>query len=96
METLNVTLANDNNASESLDVELSPVTKKSFARYRSLLRIMDTIHNDIADKLNEKREATKAGFFRPEDDYIPESKKNNFFSLMMDIRNQTKPAAILP
>ena|ERR1041385_149200 len=81
---------------EEMEIEVEPLDpdelalagtpKERFNRYRSSLRIMDQIHNDIADIVNEKRHADFIAFFRPEDRYIPESKNNNHYELMMQAR----------
>lgn len=98
---LNVTLANDGGQTdiESLDVELDvapPMTRKAFNHYRAMLRIMNSIHNDIADAINEKRAAALKGFFRVEDEFIPETKQNDFYSLWLDIAAQDKVKQPLP
>ena len=102
-EELNVTLAEsqdlDSQDVETLDVELDcrqPWTKKSFDAYRSKLRLLDKIHNEIADKLNEKREATRKSFFRPEDNYVPESKQNNHLALWFTTERQANAMPSLP
>jgi len=66
-----------------MELELAGTPKQRFNKYRQLLRIMDTVHNDIADEINKKRDADFRAFFRPEDLYIPESKNNNHYDLMM-------------
>lgn len=58
-------------------------TKKSIARLHRLSRIMDTVHNEIADKVNAKRAAALAVFFREDDKYFPEHKQNNHFDLFL-------------
>lgn len=94
---LNVTLAESQDstvADETLDVETVPLTKQSLKRYRSKLRLMDTIHNELASKINANREATLNVFFRPEDIYIPETTSNDHFGLW--IATQANPMPILP
>lgn len=100
LEELNVTLGESpETETETLDVEIADtprVTKKNFDKYRSKLRLMDSIHNQIADTLNQKRLATYSAFFRPEDKFIPESKSNNHLALMMSIAQQANPVPTLP
>lgn len=84
---------------ETLECELEPLetphkwTKKSFASYRSKLRLMDDIHNAIADKVNQKRQASFEAFFREEDSYIPETKHNDFSGMMIASLANNMPAA---
>ena len=88
---LNVTLSNEQdiqaNDIETLDVELADIphkwTQKNLKAYRGKLRLMDQIHNEIADKLNAKRQSIREMFFRVEDEYIPETKHNDYLSLWM-------------
>lgn len=95
---LNVTLAEsqDIETAETMDVEVvsHKWTRQSFNAYRSKLRLMDTIHNEIAGKVNAQREATFKAFFRPEDNFIPESNHNDHFGLWL--ATQANPMPNLP
>ena len=62
-----------------------PITSKEFKASKKLLRLMDSIHNDIATQLNNTRKATLRLFFREEDKYIPDSIVNNHLKLMMEV-----------
>ena len=49
-------------------------SSNKFKKYCGKIRLLSRIHAEIADELNERREALLVLFFRPEDKYIPESK----------------------
>lgn len=74
---------------DTLECELEPLenppkwTKESFSSYRSKLRLMDEIHNAIAETINKKRKASFEAFFRPEDSFVPEPDNNNYYELMV-------------
>jgi len=74
---------------ETFNLELEPSatphkwTKESFSSYRSKLRLLSKIHNDIADKVNQKRQAAFEAFFRPEDTFIPETKQTDLAGMMI-------------
>lgn len=89
---------------ETIDAIMADVTphkwtKESVKRLKRLSRIMDNVHNEIADKVNSQRAAALAVFFREDDKYIPEHKQNNHFDLFMGIsfpNSQSNPNAKLP
>jgi hypothetical protein len=93
---LNVELAEsqDTPADEMLDVELIPHewTREKFNAYRSKLRLMDKIHNELASKINANRQATLNVFFRPEDNFIPETTSNDHFGLWLATQANTMPS----
>lgn len=86
-ETMDVELTNDLAELDQIMAETfpMPMTSKEFKATRKLLGLMDSIHNDIAEQLNNTRNATLGLFFREEDKYIPESSKNNHLQLMMTV-----------
>ena len=49
-------------------------SSNKFKKYCGKIRLLSRIHAEIADELNERREALLVLFFRPEDKYIRESK----------------------
>ena len=67
------------------EIEHEPITKKGFKTYRSKLRLLSRIHLELMDKVNAQREATFKTFFRPEDNYITETKEScDLAQLMLD------------
>ena len=66
-------------------------SKNSLRRYRGKLRLMDKIHNAIADKINIARQGIKTAYFRYEDDFIPEHKQNNHYELSLLARQSIIP-----
>lgn len=85
METLNVTLAENQGATTEnvLEVELKPFveTPESKAHRASIFVTMQSIHRSIAKKINDEREARWKGFFRPQDRYIPDNPNEDFAAL---------------
>ncbi len=64
------------------DVEPIVMTRKSFNRYRGMLRLMDTIHNvhnEVAETINAMRSADCK---HNPDCYVAESNENNHCALM--------------
>jgi hypothetical protein len=74
----------------------TPMTREAFKHYHKMLRIMDSIHNEIADKVNSIRQGKLIGYFSEENKYIPETKENDFYSLMLEVAAQDKVKLPLP
>lgn len=102
METINATLATDQDIEtlpdETIDGEVisRPLSAKAFKRRRGLLRIMDQVHNEIADKVNNLRELRLKSFRGDDDRYIPETKHNDHLALMIHAARQATTMPILP
>jgi hypothetical protein len=83
-EVIEATVADvaDNQEQEETTLEATIVpepilTRKEKNQYFGKLRLLGTIHAELADKLNEKRYATYEAFFMPDDKYIPETKEKD-------------------
>lgn len=68
-----------------MDASLAECGRKKFniRSYLSKLRLLSSIHTEIADKLNEMREAQRHAYKGESDKYIPAGKEN-FASQAMD------------
>ena len=79
--TLNATLADSQDETDlTLEASIVPITdwpRKQRNQYLGKLRLLGTIHAEIADKLDERREAIYGAFFMPEDKYIPASREKD-------------------
>lgn len=56
---------------EASIVSIDQWTRKNRNQYLGKLRMLGTIHAEIADKLDAQREALYGAFFMPDDRYLP-------------------------
>ena len=93
MNTTDATITDD--TQPELETELTDVTisSKAFCHYRGLLRILSGIHNDTAERVNQLRTASKAAFFRREDEFIPEHNHNDLLALAIEAEHPI-PASV--
>ncbi len=79
--TLDATLATSQDETDlTLEASIVPIekwTRKNRNQYLGKLRLLGTIHAELADKLDERREAIYGAFFMPEDKYIPASREKD-------------------
>lgn len=79
--TLDATLATSQDETDlTLEASCVPIekwTRKNRNMYLGKLRLLGTIHAEIADKLDEKRKATFEAFFMPDDKYLPASREKD-------------------
>lgn len=64
----------------TLEAEIVPIEKwsrKNRNQYLGKLRMLGTIHAEIADKLDEKRRTVYEAFFMPEDKWLPASREKD-------------------
>jgi hypothetical protein len=74
---LNATLDNSPETELVLETEIVPINDwpaEQRSAYLGKLRLLGKVHANVADKINETREATLQVFFRAEDNFIPETK----------------------
>lgn len=79
--TLNATLAESQDETDlTLEATIVPIekwTRKNRNQYLGKLRMLGTIHAEIADKLDEKRRTLYEAFFMPEDKWLPASREKD-------------------
>ncbi len=62
---------------EASCVPISQWPRKNRNQYLGKLRLLGTIHAEIADKLDEKRRTLYEAFFMPEDKWLPASREKD-------------------
>ena len=96
--TLEAELTQETSETE-LTLEASPVPitdwpRKQRNQYLGKLRMLGTIHAEIADKLDEKRRTVYEAFFMPEDKWLPASREKDLlvrFALGMVHAEESEP-----
>ena len=95
---LNATLDDSQDESDlTLEAEIVPIEKwprKNRNQYLGKLRLLGTIHAEIADKLDEKRRTVYEAFFMPEDKWLPASREKDLlvrFALGKVIATPSEP-----
>ena len=80
---LNATLADSDSIPDLiLDASIVPIanwTRKKRNHYLGKLKLLGTIHVEIASILDRRHAATYGAFFMPEDKYIPASRNKELF-----------------
>jgi hypothetical protein len=79
-------------ADTDLNVEFSPVTKRSVRAYRNKLSFLTQVHDEIRSKVNAMREARQQIFFCDTDRYFPDE----HFDLADTYCNPKRPADSMP
>ena len=80
--TLNATIDTSPETETDLTLEASIVPISEWPRknrnmYLGKLRMLGTIHAEIADKLDERRKSLYEAFFMPEDKWLPASREKD-------------------
>lgn len=80
--TLNATIDTSPETETDLTLEASIVPISEWPRknrnmYLGKLRMLGTIHAEIADKLDERRKSIYEAFFMPEDKWLPASREKD-------------------
>ena len=79
------------------NLELGPLTRKTYKRYSVKLRLLATIHEAIDPIANAKREATMQVYHRLEDRFIdPNQNDNEPILLNLDNYNDDNKQTVKP
>ena len=79
--TLNATLATSQDETDlTLEASCVPIekwTRKNRNQYLGKLRLLGTIHAELADTFDSRRKATHEAFFMPDDKWLPASREKD-------------------
>lgn len=86
----------------TLEASIVPIAnwpRKQRNQYLGKLRLLGTIHAEIADKLDEKRRTVYEAFFMPEDKWLPASREKDLlvrFALGKVVASPESEAETMP